>query len=354
MYRNTLAWLSAALLGLAASCVGNIPEEYTETADAGIEPNVDADPTAPDANPFLPDANPFLPDANPFLPDANPAAPDAQPGPPDASPSNDCYSEPLFPDADVADLVSAYGGSNWKDELIEAMDRRWPAGAWLLDAQRNDSYFGQFSDSSSWSGMVGWLDTLTHEETHLFNAYHAMDVGQAHSLYYRDDLIIYLPAEAGFPRSEIYSMLAPGTDGIYASYLQGTQGERGFNALLDELSAYSNEVPAVAVFGEYYPGGGVSLRDGSAAFLYYLQLYLRRARTAHESFYQQAKQNPSYVDAVKYAWLRVHFFYELADQYPELGINDDVYRNEMHQPENLAEIQMFIGHAVGDSSCLLD
>ena len=339
MSRRVLTWPLASLFILATACIGTIPEDHNETADAG-SPGPDADPHAPDANPFLPDANP--------------AAADARPGTPDAAPSTNCYTEPVFPNANIADLVAAYGGSNWKDELIEAMERRWPAGAWLLDAQRDDSYFNQFSDPSSWSGMVGWLDTLEHEETHLFNAYHAMDVGEAHSLYYRDDLIIYLPAESGFPRSEIYSMLAPGTDGIYASYLQGSQGERGFNPLLDELSAYTNEVLAVSVFGDDYPGAGVSLRDGSAAFLYYLQLYLRRARTAHATFYQQVKLNPAYVDAVKYAWLRLHYFYEFADEFPALGIDDAIYRTEMHKPENLAEIEMFIGHAVGDSNCLLD
>ncbi len=265
-----------------------------------------------------------------------------------------CYTEPLFPDADVSDIVNSYGGAGWKDDLIEAMDRRWPAGAWLLQEQYNDSYFGQFSDPNSWTGMVGWLDTLLHEETHLFNAYHAIAVGQNHALYFHEDLILYLPPEQGFPRSEIYSELIPEAQaGIYApTYLTGDQGQRGFNPLLDETLAYVNEVPGLSVFGEYFQGG-VSLRDGAAAFLYFIEVYLRVARTDHPDFYAWAQSQDVYVQAVRTAWLRTYFFYEeVADGYPGLGISDGIYRAAATTPENLAEIEMFIGQPVDASSCL--
>lgn len=268
----------------------------------------------------------------------------------------DCYSEPVLPTADITDIVAQYGGSNYKDEIIEAMDRRWPAGAFLLTAQKNDPYFAQFSDASSWTGTVSWLDTLVHEETHLFNAYHAQAQNAAHALYFREDLIIYLPAEQGFARSEILAHLIPAAQsGTYATtYLTGSQGQRKFNPLLDEASCYVNEVPGMASFGEFY-SGGVSLRDGSAAFLYFMQVYLRVARTDHNDFYTWAKAQPAYVDAVRLLWLRTHYLYDVVgDMYPNLGISDALYRDEAHQPDNVAEIEMFIGRAVGDSPCLLD
>ncbi len=272
---------------------------------------------------------------------------DSEPGDPN------CYSEPLDAHADVAAIVSAYGGADWKDDLIAAMDARWPAGAWLLNEQRNDSYFGQFSDSNSWTGMVGWLDTLVHEETHLFNAYHAISVGESAALYFRDDLIIYMPPDESFPRAEILSELIPeAASGTYAStYLTGSQGQRGFNAVLDETACYVNEVPGLSVFGEYY-GGGVSLRDGSAAFLYFIEMYLRVARTQHPDWYASAKNEQAYVDAVRILWQRTHFFYdEVADDFPNLGISDDLYRNEAYKDENLAEIEMFVGVDLDASPC---
>jgi hypothetical protein len=63
---------------------------------------------------------------------------------------------------------------------------------------------------------------------------------------------------------------------------------------------------------------------------------------------------PAYVEAVKTLWLRNHFFWQLADTFPNLGVDDATYRQEAHSAENLAEVEMFIGRAVGDSNCLLD
>jgi hypothetical protein len=205
-------------------------------------------------------------------------------------PASNCWDEPLDPDGDVSAILSSYGGADYKQDLVAAMAVRWPAGAYLLGAQIDDPYFSQFSDSSSWPGMVNWLDTLVHEQTHLFNAYHAIDVGEHAALYFTEDVILYMPPEQGFARAEIMSELAPGAAaGIYAgTYLVGSQGERGFNAVLDEATCYLNEVPGLAVFGDDYPGQGVSLRDGIAAFTYFLEVYLRVARTEHAEFYAWA------------------------------------------------------------------
>jgi hypothetical protein len=270
------------------------------------------------------------------------------------SPDN-CYSEALDPQASVSDIVSSYGGSGYKGQIIEAMNRRFPAGAYLLQQQKNDPYFAQFSNSSSWKQTVGWFDTLVHEETHLFNAYHAIAQNKVHALYMRADLILYLPSDSNsFARSEIAPHLPPSlASSTYANtYLTGQQGTRGFNALLDELTCYVNEVPALAAFGEYY-SGGVSLRDGAAAFLNFLQVYLKIARSQYPGFYSAAQSHPGYVDAVRTLWLRTHFLYdEVGDNHPQLGIHDKEYRAEMHKAANMKEISLFIGQTVSDSHCL--
>jgi hypothetical protein len=316
-----LIWLSILLV----ACVGQAPDDGTGGA----------------------------PDAGIVVPDAGPGAADAAPATPDAGTTPSCYDEPVFPAADIDDLIAAYGGADWKDDLIAAMDRRHPATGWLLEQQRNDSYFGQFSDPNSWTGMVGWLDTLAHEETHLFNASHAADVGQVHAIYHREDLIYYLPSDPGFGRGEIFDdITADARGGIYApTYLQGSQGDRGFNALLDEQAAYLNELAAVGPVGEHFQGG-VSLRDGSVAFLYFIEVYLRVARTEFPAIYDQLKAEPAYRDAVETAWLRTHFFLEIADAFPNLGVDDQMYRSQAHRQENLDELELFLGHPVAASACL--
>lgn len=267
-----------------------------------------------------------------------------------------CYWEPLDPDAPIDDLVAAYGTGAWKDTLIEAMQRRYPAGAYLLDERRDDPYFDQFSDPFDWAGMVGWLDTLVHEQTHLFNAYHAIDVGEQASLYMREDLVLYLPPGQGFARAEILGDLPPAlAASIYAdTYLTGDQGARGFNELLDETCAYVNEVPAMASFGEFYPGG-VSLRDGTAAMLVFVQTYLRRARTQYPDYYAWAQSQPVYVEAVQLLWQRAHFFFEeVGDAHPNLGISDGEYRAEALRAENLDELRQFTGVDLGAGPCIGD
>ena len=266
-----------------------------------------------------------------------------------------CYSEPLDPDADISDIVNSYGGAGFQDDVIEAMNRRYPAGAYLLDAQRNDPYWAQFSDPNDWGGMVNWLDTLVHEQTHLFNAYHAIEVGEFASLYMREDLILYMPPEQGFDRSQILPDLPPAlAQSIYAdTYLTGSQGARGFGDLLDETACYVNEVPGMAVFGEYFPGSGLSLRDGAAAMLVFIEFYLRRARTQDPDFYAWAQRQPAYVEAVQLLWQRTQFFYEaVADDHPSLGISDAEYRAEAEREENLEELRIFTGVGLQAGPCI--
>lgn len=273
-------------------------------------------------------------------------------GPPPDPPGMDCYWEPVDEDADISDLLVAYGGSNWKDELIEVFDRRHPATGWLLNAQRNDSYFGTFSDSSSWTGMVEWIDTLSHEETHLFNAYEAGRRGVRQTIYLRSDLIFELDASLdGFARSEIRSMVV--VDAIYTdTYLTGEQGSRGFIALLDETSCYLNEMAALAVVGEDYPGFGVSSRDGIFAFLYYLELYFRRAREAHPDVYATLRGSTVVKELVQTMWQRAYFFLPISQRFSSLGISDAEYRAVAMQPANLAEMRMFLGVDVTSSPCV--
>ena len=264
-----------------------------------------------------------------------------------------CYSEPIFPDADISGIVASYGGNNWKSELIAALNARHPYTGYLLAAQQNDSYFGQFSDRNHWGGMVGWLDTLTHEETHLFNAYHAIAVGERASIYLGDDQIFYLDSLNDLPRNIVLETLSQNVRaGIYTNtYLTGSQGQRGFNELLDETSCYLNEIGAVASVGEYFPGYGVSLRDGAPALLHFTQKYLQQVRTLSPSLWDRLRNDPVYVEVVLLLWLRLHFLLPYADAFPSLGISDQLYRDALHVDANIQILRDFTGVALEAGPC---
>ena len=349
---NQATLLSALFCLSLVGCVGVLGSEHQNP-----RPRIEVDAALTDAGEAIwPDGGVPSDAGLSTIRDAGPVSPiDAGPGNPDAgSHDESCYEEPIDPLADVSDIVGSYGGSGWQDQLIEAVGRRHPASAFLLNAQRSDRYFSMFSDSSDWGGMVGWLDTLVHEETHLFNG--SSSVGGDHAIFLREDRILYLPASLeGFPRSEIMPLVDVLPDGQYSSlYLRGSQGERGFIALIDEATCYINEMIALGLFGEYYPGAGVSSRDGSVAFLYYVQLYLRRARTAHPAFYATLRDDPAAVAVVAENWLRTHLYLEHSMRHGSLGIDDARYREAMYRPENLNEMAMFVGRRVGDSNCYLD
>jgi hypothetical protein len=325
--------------------------------DESLSPIHEDDGTATQPAPTADEPPPSKPPATP--PGAPPGDPAEQPdaGAPPPAPDEPadpwCYSEPIFPEADIDALVDAYGGPGWKDELIGIMQVRHPATAWLLEEQRDDGYFDQFSDAWAWSGMVGWLDTLAHEETHLFNAYRAIETDVHHVLYMRGDLILELPEPAlDMQRGEIFDDLgADVVDGIYAvTYLTAEKGERGFVSLLDETSCYLNEVGAVGSVGEHFPHWA-SVRDGTLAFLYFVQEYLRVAREEHPDVYVALRGEEAYREAVKLLWLRAHFLLPVADAHEHLGVSDGLYRELMHDAARVGELSAFTGVTLSDSPC---
>lgn len=272
-------------------------------------------------------------------------------GPPDAECPSNCYCEPFDGSGDIDDLVASFNGANWAEVMIGVLDRRYPAAADLLVEQQDDPWFGSFTDSSSFVGLMDSVMTEVHEGTHGWDYDHAL--GQPYFGYWlRADLVYEPPKIDGFPRSEIYGMLTDDSTSLYDdTYLTGTQGTYGWVELLDEMNAYINGMGAIAAVGEHIPWG-LSGRDGAVAFLYYVELYLRRARTTYPELYAQLKAEPEYVQLVRTQWLRTHFLLERADAHPHLGIHDQEIRAHLYEPDNQAEIELFIGHPVQAGSCL--
>jgi len=263
-----------------------------------------------------------------------------------------CYTEDIDPHASLADLEAAFYGLNWKNTILEVTDRRYPSGHELLFIMQNDPQMGNFVQTYSFGALMDSLMTVVHEETHGYD-YEYANWGYSFAYFVNEDWQPQVPYHGGFPRGEIYGMLDDNSCAMYAdTYLVGYQGSFDFMELLDEMNCYINGLAAIALVGEYEPWG-ISGRDGALALMYFLQLYLEKARFEHPTFYAAAAADDHMVDLVLIQWLRLHYFLDVSYAFPNLGINDHAIEAHVHDPEHQGEIELFVGRDLQASNCLL-
>ncbi len=277
-------------------------------------------------------------------PAPEPPAEDTPPGP-----GRDCYEETWYPDASLAP-VAARLRADWQAAAVDAMRLRWPAGHALL-AQGAMDDLRSFGDGASLSALAESMMTVIHEGTHGWDYGHASG-NRTFAYFLRGDLTLEIPWIDGFPRSELLADLPDDATRTYAdTYLSGDQGTRGFAELMDEGNCYINGMIALTVLGDAFEGAGISARDGAVAFLLYTQLYLRRARLQHPQVYAELQGDASVRRLVDLQWRRAHYWLSISDQYPALGIADDRIRAHLYTPENLGELNRFLGLTLSASNC---
>ena len=258
-----------------------------------------------------------------------------------------CYWEPVCPDAPLDDIDASYSSGNWLSAALEATNRRYPSANCLFDMYSND--VGNYADTWDFGPLCESMMTMMHEETHGYDYEHAL--GNDHFSYYiRCDLALETPWLDGFPRSEIYPEVQGSSTDLYdGTYLTGTQGTYGFVELLDEWNCYINGMAAIGVVGDHVPAFGISGTDGAVAFAYYVELYLKVARTTYPNTYSAIKNDPSFTDLLRLQWNRLHFFLAIADKHPKLSIEADAIKDLLYAPENLGELEMVLGPLKADA-----
>jgi len=257
----------------------------------------------------------------------------------------------------LADLQSGYQGSQWLPTMIDVLNRRYSNGWYVMDQMKNDPWlansFPQWFNLGSWGGMIESIDTACHEETHGYDFDQAMNYSNKHLYYMGSNLEVVATKLNFFARNQIYNQVTQGgsvTSMYDSTYLTGTQGSYDFIFLADELTAYINGLACATVVGDHLTQGG-SFRDGAAAHLYYLQVYLRVARTQYSSLYNQWKADPDWQQFVRFSWARGHYWTDVSMQFGQLGINDAAIWNRINDPSNLSEIQLFTGDTPSVVAC---
>ena len=271
--------------------------------------------------------------------------------PPTPPPPANCYSEPIAPSASVADLQAGYSSSTWLATMIEVMDRRYPSGGDLLTVMQNDPWIGSWVQTGSFGALMDSVGTTVHEETHGWDYANAL-FPVYFGYWVRSDWQPSIDFVEGFPRSTILPLVQGSATSLYdGTYLTGTQGTYGWMELLDEWNCYINGMAADAVIGGLLPYG-VSSRDGALAFAYYAALYLGHAQTADPTTWNAICGDPDTRAFLTIQWLRMHFFLDVSNAWPALGINDAAIEALLYAPSVQQEFEACAGYTLDASPCL--
>lgn len=263
--------------------------------------------------------------------------------------STPCYSEPYDPKANVADVAMAYDGNNWLSSALTVMQRRYPTGWFVLDAEQNDPQLPQFVDSSSWSALMGSMMSMLESETTGWDFGNAS--ASAHPFVILDSMQISVPVVTTWQQGEILQYITDASTQFYdQAELQGEEGTYDGIFLFDDLDSACEGLAAATAVGDQLQYQ-VPARDGVAAHLYYIELYLKDGRTAHATEYAAIKADPNWQKLVRYEWARGHFWDGQAAPNANLQTAAAPIWTHIDDPANLQEIQLFTGESPDAVAC---
>ena len=256
--------------------------------------------------------------------------------------ASSAYAEPLCDDAaSLADLSAAYVNSaeGLRAAARGIAQRRYPIGLAFIDVQSDMQLAGWFRSRGTFADVLNGFEVAVHEGGHIW------DITMARSEWpyrLRDDLVIRPRRLTNFNRSEILTLHAnPDADSYDEVYLRGASGAQGFNTLLDEYVQYTHSLASRFCTRDGLPSGQrISSRDGILTLMYYVELYLKLARTQHPDDYAEIIGDPGHIELIRTVWQRAEFWIARSMPYPSLGLRYAQIRAWTYAPENLMEIEM--------------
>lgn len=155
---------------------------------------------------------------------------------------------------------------------------------------------------------------------------------------------------------DTYSALRPpctgspsaGCDSYASVYLDGDPnnasfegGDQGYNMLLEETVQYVNSLATGWAFVDHLKSGQkVSERDGILTFLWYVERYLKMARTQYPNAYKRIADDACWRDITLNVWGRAWLFLEQTKGIGSLSINGAAIETLVKDPALLNEIEL--------------
>ena len=150
------------------------------------------------------------------------------------------------------------------------------------------------------------------------------------NLFYRSKISEYLDA---FDKGQNY----------YELYLTGDSGNQDITVLLDEVNAYTHSLNSSICFVDLISKYTMqSDRDGLATFMYYFELYLKKARISYPDQWKQMYNDPEYLDLFAALWKRAESVLKTGLKHSQLGIQDKFIIKRVYDKKNIDElVQVF-------------
>ena len=274
----------------------------------------------------------------------------------------DPYEEELpNMDVNIDDLVTSYNPQNASSFLVDALQQRYPVGAYLVEngmqSRLGDCVDFFLFDQSSAQSIIEQVSLLVHEcghfvdidasgfsdSTYIITPDISINCTQgdttsrggdtfARSLLNNDDYALPVCQQGG------------GCDFYRDVYLDGDAnndefegGDQGYNSVLEETLQYINSIAVSYAFSNELTGRFMSERDGILTFLWYTTRYLRMARLDYPQAYERISGDACWRDLTLTLWDRAWFYLDASAGLAHLGIYDDEIEARL-QPELLEEI----------------
>ena len=185
------------------------------------------------------------------------------------------------------------------------------------------------------------ISAAVHETNHKLSFMLSDYVKGSYGYYLGNGQIIKVPQKHMFYRSEIAQYLDSWDKGMsyYEIYLKGDSGKQDITVLLDELNAYIHSTNTSVKFVDLNPRNLIqSERDGLATFMYYVELYLKKARLSHTKQWESICSDEEYMSLLKSLWQRAEETMESALKYPQLGQQDKFIIKKIYESQNINEL----------------
>lgn len=265
---------------------------------------------------------------------------DGSPTPTDGG-SGPAYSEPLcadpLPSLAMAEAAYQDTPAGMRAASLAIAAARYPIATEFINVQTDMHLMTWYRQHRTFGDILSGFEVAVHEGQHIW------DITMAQGMWpyrLRDDLVIRTQRLTNFNRSEIMTVHAfAATDNYAMVYLQGGSGMQGFNTLLDEYCAYVHSLAAKYCTRDSLPQGQrTSARDGILTMMYYVETYLKLARTNHPADYAAITGDPQHIRLILTNWARAEFYLNLTGPIASLGLRDDMIRPFTYDPANLEEI----------------